>query len=159
MVEFLRNPEQHPIAWVVVWLLAGIPIAWLLARGTVVMLPTEAAPLGINIYPEGMRILVAGFIFYAIYGLLLSTWVLLRVKTTMLRRLVWWAWAVIPPLWFVVEYFFVYPAFALDPLSSFDAFKYGQGVASKLWAAGLAMASAAHFVELSREGRKPTLEQ
>jgi hypothetical protein len=45
------------------------------------------------------------------------------------------AWLVGPPVFFIVEYYFIYPVSG-DP-AKFEQFKYGQELASKFWAAAL----------------------
>jgi hypothetical protein len=42
-------------------------------------------------------------------------------------------WAIGPPAWFCIEYFFLYKPYG--PAGTFEAFKYGQDVASKFWLA------------------------
>jgi hypothetical protein len=46
-------------------------------------------------------------------------------------------WAVLPPIWFWYEYFFVYKPPKKDeaPRTDFESFKYGQDVSSKIWIA------------------------
>ncbi len=46
-------------------------------------------------------------------------------------RAVWLGWVVVPPLWFVFEYQFLFKTYGPD--GAFEAFKYGQDVASKVW--------------------------
>jgi hypothetical protein len=41
------------------------------------------------------------------------------------------AWVVLPPVWFWIEYFYIYPL--RSPRPSLDEFKYGQDIASKIW--------------------------
>jgi hypothetical protein len=41
------------------------------------------------------------------------------------------AWVVLPPVWFWIEYFRVYPNQCPKP--TLEEFKYGQDVASKIW--------------------------
>lgn len=43
----------------------------------------------------------------------------------------WLGWVVIPPLWFAFEYLFLFKTYG--PPGSFEAFKYAQDVASKVW--------------------------
>lgn len=43
----------------------------------------------------------------------------------------WLGWVVIPPLWFNFEYQFLFKKYGPD--EAFEAFKYGQDVASKVW--------------------------
>jgi hypothetical protein len=45
------------------------------------------------------------------------------------------AWLVGPPVFFIIEYYFIYPMSG-DPMK-FEQFKYGQELASKFWAAAL----------------------
>lgn len=46
-------------------------------------------------------------------------------------------WAVVPPLWFWFEYFYLYLKYGKE--DGLDRFKYGQQVAAAIWAGVLAM--------------------
>ena len=43
----------------------------------------------------------------------------------------WLGWLVVPPLWFIFEYQFLFKTYG--PPEAFEAFKFGQDVASKFW--------------------------
>ena len=45
------------------------------------------------------------------------------------------AWAVLPPIWFLLEYFLVYRKYG-EP-GTFELFKYGQDLAKAVWAGTL----------------------
>jgi hypothetical protein len=56
-------------------------------------------------------------------------------------------WAVLPPIWFWFEYFFLYQRYGEK--DGFEAFKYGQQISVAIWAAVTlslaALASSEHF--------------
>jgi hypothetical protein len=90
--------------------------------------------------------LVAGlaFGFIGIVGTLICVRLEWEAAQKPFATLLWVFWTVIPPAWFIVEYWSVKPS----PLASgeiksrFDQFKYSQGLAAKLWA-GIVAALAA----------------
>jgi hypothetical protein len=41
------------------------------------------------------------------------------------------AWLVLPPVWFWIEYFYIY--LRSHPRDDLEEFKYGQDIASKIW--------------------------
>jgi hypothetical protein len=53
-------------------------------------------------------------------------------------------WVVGVPTWFAVEYFYIYPKYALA-YCDFDHFKYGQDVATKAWLAVVTILTALYF--------------
>jgi len=141
--RFLLALRARPRAWLLILLGAGLVLSILVAPVLDLWAPYDAArPLGLNIYTGASRTSVVVFIVFAVYALALSTVLLLAVDDTLLHRMIWYLWAVVPPLWFVIEYFFIYPYLAVDPVEGFKYFQYGQGVASKLWAAGFVISGA-----------------
>lgn len=61
-------------------------------------------------------------------------------------------WAIVPPTWFVIEYFFIFL-----PNSNEESFKYlsyGQSVASKLWAAMSALITLIIYKDKQESERK-----
>jgi hypothetical protein len=60
------------------------------------------------------------------------------------RYTLWVFWTVIPPAWFIVEYWFVKPSSLSNAeiKDRFEQFQYSQGLAAKLWA-GIVAALAA----------------
>lgn len=56
------------------------------------------------------------------------------VKKRQLAVLV--GWTLVPPLWFLVEFFFIYnPRFGHTPPTDFELFKYSQDLSAKTWLA------------------------
>lgn len=74
---------------------------------------------------------------------ILAIWLYLRDRSNPERKVflqaVWVVWALAPPLWFWYEYFFLFKN--RGPADAFEAFKYGQDVASKVWLAVVAVLS------------------
>lgn len=57
-----------------------------------------------------------------------------RVKKWQLAVLI--GWTLVPPLWLIAEFFFVYnPRFGLRPPIDFELFKYSQDLSAKAWLA------------------------
>lgn len=54
-------------------------------------------------------------------------------------------WVIVVPLWFSIEYFFLYKTKGLDGDKSFDHFKHGQDVATKAWLAVVTVLTALYF--------------
>lgn len=48
-------------------------------------------------------------------------------------------WAIVPPVWFWIEYYYIYLLAPEDKRGSFEGFKYGQQLATAIWAAILVM--------------------
>jgi hypothetical protein len=141
--RFLLALSERPRVWMVVLIGAGIVLSMGVAPMLDVWVSYDAArPLGLNIYSGASRVFVVAFIVFAIYGLIVSTMMLLVVDDTPLHQMIWSLWTIVPPFWFVIEYFFIYPYLAVNPVENFKYFQYGQDVASKLWAAGFVISGA-----------------
>ena len=54
-------------------------------------------------------------------------------------HIAWAWWVAAPPVWFSVEYFYLFKKYKVK--GRFEAFKYGQDVASKAWVAIAAIMS------------------
>lgn len=52
----------------------------------------------------------------------------------------WFFWVIAPPFWFMAEYFCLFKQQGIG--TSFEAFKYGQDIASKVWLAVVTALSA-----------------
>lgn len=52
----------------------------------------------------------------------------------------WIWWVVAPPIWFSIEYFYLFKKYQVP--GAFEALKYGQDVASKVWLAIAAVLTA-----------------
>lgn len=46
-------------------------------------------------------------------------------------KIMWAFWVVVPPIWFAFEYFWLFKSCGNS--DHFEAFKYGQDIASKVW--------------------------
>jgi hypothetical protein len=96
----------------------------------------------------GFRLIYDGFLAKAVFllivfGLLSVVITLWRVNaknvTQKEQYLLLGAWGILPPVWFLVEYFFIYLPYGIK--GSFDYFQYGQSVAAKVWGAVFALIS------------------
>lgn len=59
-------------------------------------------------------------------------------------QVAWIFWIFAPPIWFSIEYFFLYKHFAVP--GTFEAFKYGQELAYRTWV-GIATAMTILYVK------------
>ncbi len=84
------------------------------------------------IYESGIQDFINIFIAFALLAVVVTLWALYK-KTTSLesKYLLLVAWGILPPVWFLVEYFFLFLPNGVA--NSFDFFRYGQEVASKVW--------------------------
>jgi len=91
-------------------------------------------------YPEYLQIIIACLSVFAVIYLAYTLWLLARKTTTKkIKITLLVSWIIIPPLWFYAEYFLIFIPHGLT--GTFEFFKYGQDVASKLWAAVVATIS------------------
>ena len=105
------------------------------------------------VYEDWLAGGVIGLIFFGLISTAVTLWYLWREDTTRRqKKLLLVAWGVIPPTWFLVEYFFLYLPFGVK--DSFGFFQYGQNVASKLWAAVFALISIALYTDKSKSEEK-----
>ncbi len=60
-------------------------------------------------------------------------------------------------MWFVIEYFFIYPSIGVDPAQAehFKSFQYGQSIAAKLWAAGFVVSGALLYTSSKARSDNP----
>jgi len=88
-----------------------------------------------RMYYEGALVnVVYAFILLGLAAVGLTLYKLVSSKTTQREKhLLLVGWAVVPPLWFVIEYFFIFMPYGVE--NSFKYFDYAQSVASKLWGA------------------------
>ncbi len=90
------------------------------------------------VYLGRLAMLVGGIV------LIISIWAVFSPKA---RRAYLWRllffWTFAPPAWFVLDYFVLYKTWGVD--KTFEAFQYGQEVAAKFWAGGLALVAAKLF--------------
>lgn len=100
------------------------------------------------IYDGMLAVGIKGFIFFGLLSVAITLWQLTAKNTTQREKyLLLGAWGILPPIWFLVEYFFIYLPYGVK--GSFSFFQYGQDVASKLWAAIFGLISIALYT--SRE--------
>ncbi|MGJ0483298.1 MAG: hypothetical protein ACR65R_02050 [Methylomicrobium sp.] len=91
------------------------------------------------IYEGSLQVGIYIFIFFGLFSVALSLWILYKKNTLKTKYILLIAWGILPPVWFVVEYFFIYIPYGVE--GSFNFFQYGQNIASKLWAAVFALIS------------------
>jgi len=85
-------------------------------------------------YQDSLAYEVEVFIIFGLVAVLITLYKLYRKDTTQREKyFLLVGWAIIPPVWFVIEYFFVFLPYGAE--NSFKFFDYGQSVASKLWGA------------------------
>lgn len=96
----------------------------------------------------GLRVIYDGalatginlLICFGLLSIAITLWRLTAKNVTQTEKyLLLGGWAILPPVWFLVEYFFIYLPYGLK--GSFEYFQYGQDIASKLWAAVLGLIS------------------
>lgn len=82
----------------------------------------------------------------AVVGLVATVIALFRPSTKPRTKLGLLAvWMLLPPLWFWVEYFYIFKPHAVPGV--FDQFKYGQDISAKIWAATVALITAVLVAE------------
>lgn len=80
------------------------------------------------------------FIYFGLLSVAISLWRISAKNVTPKEQyLLLGAWGILPPVWFLVEYFFLYLPYGVK--GSFNYFQYGQSVAAKVWAAVFALIS------------------
>ncbi len=85
---------------------------------------------------EGINV----FIYFGLLAVSITLWRLIAKNVSQTEKyLLLGAWGILPPIWFLVEYFFIFLPYGIK--GSFDYFQYGQNVASKVWAAIFALIS------------------
>jgi hypothetical protein len=91
------------------------------------------------IYEGSMRDGIYGFIIFGLLAVVATLWILYKKNTLRTKYLLLVVWGIFPPVWFVIEYFFIFLPYGVK--GSFVFFQYGQDIASKLWAAVFALIS------------------
>ncbi len=95
----------------------------------------------------GFRMAYEGSLLDGIYVLILfgllsvvaTLWILYKKNTLRSKYVLLVIWGIFPPMWFVIEYFFIFMPYGVK--GSFAFFQYGQDIASKLWGAVFALIS------------------
>jgi hypothetical protein len=114
---------------------------------------------GLRMYYEGN--LVYGVYLLIVFGIIavaVTLYKLVNPNTTRFEKyLLLVAWAILPPVWFVVEYFFLFLPYGLE--NSFRYFDYGQNVASKLWGAMSALITLLIYKENGKDKEQKSDKQ
>lgn len=106
----------------------------------------EDSPGSRVIYEGALEHLILALILFGVFAIFLTLWHLFRKDLPVIQKyrlLV--AWAIIPPAWFVLEYFLVFLPHGVK--GSLPYFEYGQGIAAKLWAAMVALISVVLYTD------------
>ncbi|MBL1264048.1 hypothetical protein [Candidatus Methylomicrobium oryzae] len=106
------------------------------------------------VYEGPLQIGIYAFIFFGLFAVAVTLWILYKQDTLRSKYLLLVAWGILPPVWFVVEYFFIFLPYGAP--GSFGFFQYGQDIASKLWAGVFALISIDLYKasEKAKEARK-----
>jgi hypothetical protein len=91
------------------------------------------------VYEGSVRDGIYGFIIFGLLAVVATLWILYKKNTLRTKYLLLVVWGIFPPVWFVIEYFFIFLPYGVK--GSFTFFQYGQDIASKLWAAVFALIS------------------
>ena len=138
-------PLKAVILWIIGCITTGVVamfIFWLAAPAR-----TEQ-PVGLGIYDRTTQLFITWFTWFAIACIIASGRAYVSQRHE-LHVFVWAAWLVIPPIWFLVEYFYIYPYRGDLSEQGFASLKYGQTIASRAWAIGVAVGGAVLFKDLN----------
>jgi hypothetical protein len=91
------------------------------------------------IYEGSLQTGIYALIFFGLFAVAVTLRVLYKQEALKTKYLLLVAWGILPPVWFVVEYFFIFLPYGAP--GSFGFFQYGQDIAAKLWAAVFALIS------------------
>ena len=92
------------------------------------------------VYDGLLAIGVNALIGFGVLCIVITLWRLSRDDTTQAEKyLLLGAWGILPPIWFMLEYFYIYLPYGVK--GSFNFFQYGQEIAQKVWAAIFALIS------------------
>lgn len=104
-------------------------------------------PIEANDEP-GSRIVYDGMLFtgvnlligFGIVCIIITIWRLTTKDTSQAEKyLLLGAWGILPPVWFMLEYFYIFLPYGIK--GSFNFFQYGQSIAQKVWGAIFALIS------------------
>ena len=109
---------------------------------------------GMRMYYEGSLLYgIYAFIWFGLLAVAVTLWRLSREDTSRYEKYVLLAaWGILPPIWFLVEYFFIFMPYGAK--HSFQFFEYGQDVASKVWAAVFALISISLYKDSEKENEE-----
>ena len=115
-------------------------------------MPSEISDApGMRMYYEGsLSYGIYAFIWLGLIAVAVTLWRLSRESTSRYEKIVLLvAWGLVPPIWFLVEYFFIFIPYGTK--DSFQFFEYGQNVAAKVWAAVFALISFSLYKDMEKE--------
>lgn len=101
------------------------------------------------IYEGSLQLGIYIFIFFGLVAVAVTLRILYKDNTLKTKYYLLVAWGILPPVWFVAEYFFIFLPYGAE--GSFNFFQYGQTIASKLWAAVFALISIDLYKASARE--------
>ena len=80
------------------------------------------------------------FIYFGLLAVVITLWRISGKDVSQKEKYLYLgAWGILPPIWFLVEYFYLFLPHGVK--GSFTYFQYGQGVAAKVWGAVFALIS------------------
>jgi hypothetical protein len=110
------------------------------------------APFYLYSGPQPRQIIRAA-IALSVIGFVATLWVAYdawATKVVLRLYLTIGIWAVVPPVWFWIEYFFIYRRYGQP--GTLELFKYGQDVAKAIWAGVLAALVGLAASDLTKPG-------
>lgn len=111
------------------------------------------APGSRIIYEGALATGVDLLIYCGVAAVVVTMWLLSRKQTTSRDKyLLLVFWGILPPLWFLLEYFYLFLPHGVAGSNNF--FQYGQSVASKVWAAVFALISISLYADKQADDKK-----
>lgn len=102
---------------------------------------------------ESLSYGIYAFIWFGLIAVAVTLWRLSRESTSRYEKYVLLvAWGILPPIWFLVEYFFIFMPYGAK--DSFQFFDYGQNVAAKVWVAVFALISISLYKDREKENEE-----
>ena len=109
-------------------------------------------------YQDSLADLVEVFVMFGLVAILITLYKLYRQDTSLREKyLLLVSWGIIPPVWFVIEYYFVFMPYGME--GSFQYFEYGQSVASKLWGAVSALIALVIYRDTEKKKQEEAEEE
>lgn len=158
-----RAPTDEHMAWRRKWLWGSIGVvpcaalAYYFWQST--PLPIGKGRVLTSVYPDASLCPYFIFLFgsLALYNATYLIFTLaLRDPAQVSRRektIFFVLWTIIPPLYFFVEWFFIFPTWGRNDSDALEAFKQGQSVARNMWAGFVALFGASNLSAALRERR------
>ncbi len=141
--------STHLLRLVAIGLVASLVAMWMPAW-------SPSRTIGWAVYRDDtlMPRVIRSFLVFGVVSLFTTIWALIRIRDKRLHAWLWLLWAVVPPLWFLAEYFVLFPFLGKPDAEAFNMFRYGQESAAKLWAAGVAICTGALLKDLKLFGHE-----